>query len=346
MNTNKIKSNALSFFNGIGGAKIICDMLGFKFDNFYVSEIDKNANKAAFALNPDCIQMGDVTKWREWDIDWKTIDLLLGGSPCQGFSLAGLQAGTKAILNGEEVLVTDRETYLEMKAKGAEFLSQSHLFWEYILCLDHVKLHNPDVKFMLENVKMKKELLEMITGAIGVEPICINSRLTSPQNRVRYYWTNIGKVEQPKDAGIFLIDILEDLPSCPIGIAVREKSKCVRVGGRRSPFDSKQEWDSPFYRVTKKGKIKPGIDKAACLTGGAHSGGNHSDMDILVIKDTLSDDVLWRRYSLRECCRLMSMPERHIDTLLSTGISNTQLYKMIANGWELNAVIHVLKGFV
>lgn len=158
---------------------------------------------------PDDVQLGDVTKWREWDIDWSSIDMLIGGSPCQGFSFAGKQAGTKAILNGVEILVTDRQTYLDLKENGAEFLSQSHLFWEYVLILDHVKKHNPNVKFLLENVRMKKELLEMISDALGVKDIVINSNLLSAQNRHRHYWCN-WNVEQPEDKNILLKDILED----------------------------------------------------------------------------------------------------------------------------------------
>ena len=126
---------------------------------------------------PNDVQLGDVTKWREWDIDWSSIDLLIGGSPCQGFSFAGKQAGTKANLNGVEILVTDRETYLKLKEEGANFLSQSHLFWEYVLILDHIKKHNPNVKFLLENVRMKKELLDMISKALGVKDVVINSSL-------------------------------------------------------------------------------------------------------------------------------------------------------------------------
>ena len=368
------KFNALSLFNGMSFGYMALKELGFELNKYYSSEIDKYAIKAANALFIDTIQLGDILNWREWDIDWASIGFLMGGSPCQGFSFAGGQAGTKAILDGVEHLVTTREMYLEFKEKGAEFLSCSHLFWEYILCLDHVKLANPDVKFFLENVKMKKELLNMITDAIGVEPICINSALVSAQNRVRYYWTNIDGVEKPKDEGVILADILEDLPSCPIGIAVREKSNCMRVGGKGSPFDSKQIWDSPFKRISKKGQLKPSIEKSARLTGGANSGGNHSDMDILVIQkprgnnpggDRALDgktpcvsanswqhnnhvkiDFTVRRFSVRECFRLQTVPEHYIDILLSAGISNTQLYKMCGNGWTHKVIVHIFKGLI
>lgn len=200
--------NVLALFDGHSGGRIALDVIGIKPNKYYASEIDKHAIKASAACYDDITQMGSVTEWRTWNINWSTIDLLIGGSPCQGFSMVGKQAGTTAVLNGEKVIVDSREKYLELKAAGAEFLSQSYLFWEYILCLDHVKKHNPKVKFFLENVKMKKEFLGLITSAIGCEPVFINSALVSAQNRQRWYWCNWG-VEQPEDRKIYLRDILE-----------------------------------------------------------------------------------------------------------------------------------------
>ena len=122
--------NVLSLFDGISAGRLALQRAGLEVNKYYRSEIDKYASQVAMHHLPNDIQLGDVTKWREWDIDWSSIDLLIGGSPCQGFSFAGKQAGTKANLNGVEVLVTDRQTYLKLKEQGAEFLSQSHLFWE------------------------------------------------------------------------------------------------------------------------------------------------------------------------------------------------------------------------
>tara|TARA_R110000851_G_scaffold301208_1_gene457551 strand:- start:13109 stop:14125 length:1017 start_codon:yes stop_codon:yes gene_type:complete len=152
---------------------------------------------------------GDVTQWRDWNIDWASIDLFIGGSPCQGFSAAGKQGGTKAELNGEITVVSDRETYLEMKELGAKFLSHSYLFWEYVLLLDHIKQHNPNVKFMLENVKMSQSNTDMITNTLEVEPVVINSALVGAQNRVRYYWAN-WEFGQPENENVFIKDIIEE----------------------------------------------------------------------------------------------------------------------------------------
>ena len=149
--------NVVSLFGGMECGRLALNKIATSIGDYFSSEIDKFARKEVAANFPEVIQIGDVTKWREWDIDWSRIHLLMGGSPCQVFSLAGEQGGTKAELNGEIIIVANRETYLEVKEAGAKFLSQSHLFWEFVLCLDFVKEKNPRVKFMLENVVMTKK---------------------------------------------------------------------------------------------------------------------------------------------------------------------------------------------
>lgn len=169
--------NVLSLFDGMSCGRIALDRLGIKVDNYYASEIDKYAMKVSQANYPDIIQVGDIT-----ELDLSTlpkIDLIMGGSPCQGFSFAGKQ------------LAFDD--------------SRSALFFEFVRCVKELK----PKYFLLENVRMKKEYLDVISEYMGVEPIMINSALVSAQNRVRYYWTNIPNIEQPEQRGIVLRDILE-----------------------------------------------------------------------------------------------------------------------------------------
>jgi DNA (cytosine-5)-methyltransferase 3A len=169
--------NVLSLFDGMSCGRIALERLGIKVDNYYASEIDKYAMKVSEANYPDIIQVGDVT-----ELDTSTlpnIDLIMGGSPCQGFSFAGKQ------------LAFDDP--------------RSALFFEFVRCVKELK----PKYFLLENVRMKKEYLDIISEHMGVEPIMINSALVSAQNRVRYYWTNIPGVEQPEQRGIVLRDILE-----------------------------------------------------------------------------------------------------------------------------------------
>ena len=295
--------NALSFFDGMSCGQLALQRNGVIPENYYACEIDKYAIQVTQKNFPNTIQLGDVTKISGHDFD--KIDLFLGGSPCQGFSFAGKQ------LNFED--------------------PRSKLFFEYVRVLGELRIKNPNIKFLLENVKMKKEYQNVISELLGVVPIEINSNLESAQNRKRIYWSNIN-FEKHKEKKIMLIDILEDLPDCPVGISVRNKSNCLRVGGRNSPFGSKQIWDSPFQRVCKKGKVKPGIQKASCLTGGAHSGGNHSDMDII------HSELFTRRYSPIECERLQTVPDNYTDC-----VSNSQRYKMLGNGWTVDVISHILK---
>ncbi len=173
--------NVLSLFDGMSCGMIALDRLGIKVDNYYASEIDKYAIQVSQANYPDIIQVGDITK-----LDLSTlpkIDLVMGGSPCQGFSFAGKQ------------LAFDDP--------------RSALFFEFQKAISYLQ----PKYFLLENVKMKKEYLDIISEYMGVEPIFINSSLVSAQSRQRYYWTNIPNVEQPEERGIVLRDILEDQPS-------------------------------------------------------------------------------------------------------------------------------------
>jgi DNA-cytosine methyltransferase len=172
--------NVLSLFDGMSCGQIALNRLGFKIDNYFASEVDKFAIKVTQANFPNTIQLGDVREVQAYELP--KIDLLIGGSPCQGFSFAGKQ------LNFED--------------------PRSKLFFEYVRLLEECK---PDY-FLLENVKMKKESQDVISKYLGVEPIEINSALVSAQNRKRLYWTNIPGITQPEDKGILLKDILEIEP--------------------------------------------------------------------------------------------------------------------------------------
>mgnify|MGYP003642282433 FL=1 len=190
--------NVLSLFDGMSCGQIALKKLGIPVKNYFASEIDKFAIKVAKANFPDMVHLGDVQNVKtsgqhlldEFDCGHK-IDLLIGGSPCQGFSFAGKQ------LNFED--------------------PRSQLFFEYIRLLKALK----PKYFMLENVKMSKQSQQIITDYLGVEPVEINSNLVSAQNRRRLYWTNIPVDGVPEDKGIVLADILED------GYTDRDKSYCL-----------------------------------------------------------------------------------------------------------------------
>jgi site-specific DNA-cytosine methylase len=199
--------NVLSCFDGISCGKLALQRAEIEVDNYFASEIDKYAIKIAQKNFPDTIQLGDIRNWQSWKLP--RIDLLIAGSPCQGFSNAGLG------LNFED--------------------PRSKLFFVFCDILKDLKEKNPNLKFMLENVKMKKEWRDIISEYMGVEPVLINSALVSAQNRQRLYWAN-WTFPQPEDRHIYLADIIED------GEVDREKSYCIdanyhKGGNPRSYFE-------------------------------------------------------------------------------------------------------------
>lgn len=172
----------LSLFDGISCGRVALGRAGISVEEYYASEIDKYAIKIAQANYPDTIQLGDINNWRTWDINWADIDLIIGGSPCQSFSTAG---------------------------RGEGFAGKSGLVTCFVDIVTYAKERNPNVKFLLENVKMRKEYAEAISNLLGVTPVLINSNLFSAQNRQRLYWFNWAKPGAPTPSKAVIADILE-----------------------------------------------------------------------------------------------------------------------------------------
>ena len=193
--------NVLSLFDGISCGRIALERAGIKVEEYISYEIDKNAIKISQYHYPNIMQMGDVTK-ADFS-QYKCIDLLIGGSPCTNFSMAG---NRKGMTDENEKEILSLEQYLKLKKDGVKFQGESYLFWEFVRALKEV---NPKY-FLLENVKMKKKWQDVITANLGVEPIEINSNLVSAQNRKRLYWTNIPNIQQPEDKKIMLKDIIHE----------------------------------------------------------------------------------------------------------------------------------------
>ena len=323
--------NILSLFDGLSCGRIAAERAGFNVDNYYASELDKHAIKVTQANWPNTIQLGDVTKWREWDIDWSSIDLLIGGSPCQGFSFAGKQ------------LAFDDP--------------RSKLFFVYVDILNHIKGFNPDVKFMLENVRMKKEYLDVISDQLGVEPVFINSSLVSAQNRQRYYWAN-WDFEQPEDKGLVLADILED------GEVDRDKSFCINAnyfkGGNLKSYFEKNRRQLVFNpaaivgrKLDENGKRNDSLSQKPVRVGDT---GRSSQGYRIYSPEGKSPCILcnpaggnkpiyhgtkesYRKLTPVECERLQTVPDNYTNH-----VSNTQRYKMLGNGWTVDVIAHIFKG--
>jgi len=354
----------LSLFDGMACGYQALKRAGIPVTKYYASEIDKYAITVAKKNHPDIIHLGDVQNWQDWDIEKP--DLIMGGSPCQGFSFAGKQ------------LAFDDP--------------RSRLFFTMMDIIDHYK---PRFK-LLENVRMKKEYLDVITQYMGVEPMLINSALVSAQNRQRYYWFN-WDVEQPEDEGILLKDIVHENKDEWVD---REKSYCIDANywkgttveqyieksRRQSVFVNLNEYIVPFDKTlqildkeVERGKLgyfrKDSQanrvyyihGKAVTLCGDA--GGGAAKMGQYLFGCITPDRIEKRQNGQRfsdgrkfytltaqdkhgvliegyirkltpiECERLQTLPDNY-----TFGVPKSQRHKMLGNGWTDKVIAHILKG--
>lgn len=330
--------NVLSLFDGISCGMVALERVGIKVDKYYASEIDKNAIKISKKNYPDIIQLGDVIKWREWDINWESIDLLIGGSPCQGFSFAGKQ------LNFED--------------------TRSKLFFEFVDILNHVKKNNSNVKFLLENVKMKKEYCDVISKYLNVLPIEINSNLVSAQNRKRLYWTNIPNVTIPEDKGILLKDIVHETQ----GVSTEELTNYIvpfdktlmilnkevqkgKIGYFRKDSQANRVYTIHGKAVTLCGEAGGGAAKMGqylfgCITpervekrqnGQRFNTGNKFYTITAQDRHGVLINGYIRKLTPVECERLQTLPDNYTDADVT--ISNR--YKCLGNGWTVDVIAHI-----
>jgi len=277
----------LSLFDGMSCGQIALDQLGIQVDKYYASEIDKYAIQITQKNYPKTIQVGDICELDPKD--FQDVDLIMGGSPCQGFSFAGKQ------------LAFDDP--------------RSKLFFEFVRMVEGVK----PKYFLLENVRMKKEYLQVITDMLGVEPIFINSALVSAQSRQRYYWTNIPNIKEPEDRGIVLKDILED----QVNDEFRYGKKSIEYMERGN-----QKWQQAGKRRADRYEQSADKEKSYTLTANWHKG---------VPYNYFKEDCTWRKLTPLECERLQTVPDNYTE-----GVSNTQRYKMLGNGWTVEVIKHIL----
>ena len=373
--------NVLSLFDGMSCTQIALQKLGITPTKYFASEIDQYAMKVTQTNFPDTIQLGDVTKVNADDLP--EIDLLIGGSPCQGFSFAGKR------LNFDD--------------------PRSKLFFEYVRLLKDLK----PKYFLLENVRMKQESQDVISEQLGVQPIVLNSNLVSAQNRHRLYWTNIPVDGLPEDRGIKLRDILEH------GYTDREKSHCVdanyfKGGNLKSYFlknrrqlvfgfadDDKTtsglilageadvkghgynrrvyhpDGKAPSLAAASGGNLEPKVLWPASIVGrriNDDGGRKDYDKDVpitqclevhevdkarclsTVEKDTLVSDLPKGRYpdaysnDMRLAWRKLTPLEcERLQTVpdgYTDHVSNTQRYRMLGNGFTVDSIAWLLKGMV
>jgi len=280
----------LSVLDGISCGQVALKKVGIKVDQYFSSEIDKYAISVTEKNYKNTIQLGDIKLIKGKDLP--RIDLLIGGSPCQGFSVAG-----------------DRLNFNDPR---------SQLFFEYLRLL---KECNPKY-FLLENVKMKKEWKDIITECMGVEPILINSALVSAQNRQRLYWTNIPNIEQPEDRGILLKDILENSGGKGMSDNMIILSEKAMAYMNRITSKNRNHWDFKHHSDVSN-------EKSSAVVANFYKG---------IPYNVLIDYECVRHLTPIECERLQTLPDNYTE-----GISKTQRYKSIGNGWTVDVIAHILR---
>ena len=310
--------NVLSLFDGISCGQVALERAGIPVKNYYASEIDLNCIKITQKNYPNTIQLGDVRNLNIPNLIFPQVDehfdLLIGGSPCQDLSIAGSRKG----LDG----------------------SRSCLFWEFVRVLKIIK----PKYFLFENVaSMKQTDRDIITEALGVQPVMINSALVSAQTRKRLYWTNIGHIGQPEDKGILLKEILES------GVAPQNKSYCLTETYHKASFSDfvKKHTRTMIAMPIRLGHLKGRSNaqanrvysiegKSVCLNANGGGGGAKTGLYKIDLPD---GEYIIRKLTPVECERLQTLPDNYTE-----GIPNSSRYKAIGNGWTVDVIAHILKG--
>jgi len=367
----------LSLFDGVSCGRVALERAGLKVDKYYASEINKYAIKVSENNYPDIIRLGDVTSWAFWDnlynIDFAKIDLLMAGFPCQPWSVAGKQKG-----------LDDKRGQL------------SKVLYDIFA---YIKTKNPNLLFLFENVRMKKENLDFFDDLFGVNHIMINSSLVSAQNRLRAYWTNISGVEQPKDKGIILEDIVHeniDIQSSSCNKNNKSHTLTASYNGavwwnsidkrqRTMLFEELNSYIVPFDKTlqildkeVKRGKV--GYfrtdaqanrvyyihDKAVTLCGDAGGGAAKMGQYLFgcITPDSFNSRQNGQRFNEGKKFYTLTAQDKHgiliegyirkltpvecerLQTLedgYTNGISKSQRYKALGNGWTVDVISHILK---
>lgn len=300
----------LSLFDGISCARVALERAGIPVEVYYASEVDKYAMQISAKNYPDIVQVGSVVGLDT--TQFKDVDLMVGGSPCQDLSIAKKD---RKGLDGE----------------------RSGLFWEYVRILKEVK----PKYFILENVaSMPKEAKDIITKELGVEPIMINASLVSAQNRKRLFWTNIPEVTLPEDRGILLKDILEKGEFYGLyydynNSTTFDKARTIGTGCGITRSSTCQQVIIKPVRIGKIGKGGQG-DRVYSIEGkttalSALGGGRGAKTGLYAVKDFV------RKLTPVECERLQGLPDNYTE-----GISNSQRYKCLGNAFNVDVVAHIL----
>ena len=366
--------NVLSLFDGMSCGQQALERAGIKVENYFASEIDKYAIQVTMANYPNTKQLGSVVNVDGYSLP--KIDILIGGSPCQSFSFAGKRKGMST-KDEQEILTL--EHYLELKAEGFEFEGQSYLFWEYMRLLNEVK----PKYFLLENVMMGERWEKVLSKAIGVKPIMINSALICAQNRQRLYWTNIGlepqglfgdletTIKQPKDLEILLKDILEPEVNekyflsekfieflnnhkerhsdkgTGFGFSAKsgyDKGNCLRANAALCPTDNIINVYNNRRLNETIGKHIENLDYGTMLD--SYNQSIHKEKSITIstrVNASSSTHIVENEYAIRRLTPVECERLQTVKDNYTNHVSDSQRYKMLGNGWTVDVITHILK---
>jgi len=297
----------LSLFDGISCGRVALDRLGINYETYYSSEIDKYAIAISDYHFKDTVKLGSVMEWENWDIDYSSVDLILAGFPCQSWSKNG-------------------------KLQGIEDV-RGQLVYPMLKIMEKVKMANPNVKFLLENVKMQGGYVDFLSKLIGIEPILINSSLMSAQNRERLYWTNIENVVQPKDLSLTMDNILEK--------GKVAENLYYNVGADYTGKETGHVADLHIKIHQSEKRVYSSDYKSPTLTT---MQGGHRQPKVLI--GDIHGSHIMRRLTPLECERLQTLEDNYSKYGVLNGkvkeISNSQRYKTVGNGWTVDVIAHIL----
>jgi site-specific DNA-cytosine methylase len=309
----------LNLFSGLGGGRLSAERAGLKVKTEYYSEVDPYALKVMKKRFPDSIPVGDVRNLKA--IDFVHVTMITAGSPCQNFSLMGSRNGMATKIKE----LTDLKSYTELKKNNHIFTKDdgdSYLFWEFVRLYREIKalqikMGLPVLDFLLENVKMATKWENVITTAMGVNPIVIDAALVSAQNRVRLFWTSLEGVTQPKDLNIKLGDVV--------------KNAICGAGFRGRKINGVYEYFKTYTKQLKSNTIVTSL-------------GNNG-------KKSGTDKRYGTGYYLTKKGNVELLKIEHIEILQCLekgytnvkGVSNTQRIRMIGNAWCIGVTSHIMK---
>lgn len=306
--------NVLSLFDGISCGMLALKDAGFEIDNYFASEIEASAIEISNQNFSEIIRLGDVNNWERWKLP--KIDLIIGGSPCQGFSR-----------NGNGLNFSD---------------PRSKLFFKYVEILKSIQSKNPDVQFLLENVAMKKEWIGTIDEFLNVGHKEINSKLLSAQNRQRMYWSNID-FDVPHDQGIKLLDVLERVDTTDFvlengilfdpTISPAERSLVSNVNGE---IRIKQATKAGYAIAENGDGINLSFPTSKTRRGRVIKQKSPT-LDCQCNVCVLQDGVI-RHFTRTELERLQTLPDGY-----TSGASDRHAKQAIGNGWNVNTISHIFK---